>query len=40
MRVVNSDLFYGERGRMGRAQKGARGGGVHEIMLQDEANGG
>lgn len=26
MRFVNSDLFYGERGRMGRVQKGARGG--------------
>jgi hypothetical protein len=26
MRVVNSDLFYGERGRMGRVRKGPRGG--------------
>jgi hypothetical protein len=26
MRFVNSDLFYGERGRMGRVQKGTRGG--------------
>jgi hypothetical protein len=42
MRFVNSDLFYGERGRMGTVQKGARGGFggkklvslVHEIVTR------